>query len=140
MEPGKVAVCIVTHNSAADVRGCLESVGALHYRPLELIVIDCASTDDSVAAVRRHQPPEVRLVHRVLEENVGFAGGMNGVKTRFATSTFALQISLKSQGAYTAARGSRWTGMPSRSTMPMRQLRKTTRSDEATPNPMMSGV
>lgn len=77
MESGKVAVCIVTHNSAADVRGCFESVSALQYRPLELVVVDCASTDDSVAAVNRHRPTELRLVHRILEENVGFAGGMN---------------------------------------------------------------
>lgn len=77
MEAGKVAVCIVTHNSADDVRGCLESVGALRYRPLELVVVDCASTDDSVAAVKRHRPRELHLAHRVLDENVGFAGGMN---------------------------------------------------------------
>ncbi|MGB5294324.1 MAG: glycosyltransferase family 2 protein [Thermoanaerobaculia bacterium] len=77
MEAGKVAVCIVTHNSADDVRGCLESVGALQYRPLELVVVDCASTDDSVAAIRRHMPPKLHLAHRVLDENVGFAGGMN---------------------------------------------------------------
>ena len=77
MEAGKVAVCIVTHNSADEVRGCLESVGALRYRPLELVVVDCASTDDSVAAVRRHMPPKLHLAHRVLDENVGFAGGMN---------------------------------------------------------------
>jgi len=44
---------------------------------LELVVVDCASTDESVAAVRRYQPPGLRLAHRILEENVGFAGGMN---------------------------------------------------------------
>ena len=77
MEAGKVAVCIVTFNSEGDLRGCLESVSALRHRPLELVVVDCASTDDSVGVVDREHPPEIPLVHRSLSANLGFAGGMN---------------------------------------------------------------
>ncbi len=73
----RLAVCIVTHNAAGDLPACLESVAALRYRPLELVVVDCASDDDSVAIVSQHPRPELPLVHRPLPENVGFAGGMN---------------------------------------------------------------
>lgn len=72
-----VAVCVVTHNSEGDLRGCLESVGSLRHSPIELVVVDCASTDDSVAVVSQYQPPELPLTHRILSENIGFAGGMN---------------------------------------------------------------
>jgi GT2 family glycosyltransferase len=74
---GKVAVCIVTHDSEGDLRGCLEAVAALRYRPLELVVVDCASQDDSVALAERYRPPRLSMVHCVLTDNVGFAGGMN---------------------------------------------------------------
>ncbi len=77
MGAGTVVVCIVTHDSEGDLRGCLESVGELRYRPLELVVVDCASGDDSVGVVEREHPPEIPLVHRPLLDNVGFAGGMN---------------------------------------------------------------
>ena len=51
------AVCIVTHNSAADLPGCLEAVARLAHRPLEIVVVDCASTDGSLEAARRRAPP-----------------------------------------------------------------------------------
>ncbi len=72
-----VAVCIVTHDSAPDLPDCLRSVWALRHRPLELIVADCASRDESVRLVREELPG--RLPTRILElhENLGFAGGMN---------------------------------------------------------------
>ena len=77
MGPTPVAICIVTHNSQGDLPGCLAAIGALSYRPLELVVVDCASADDSVATAREHCPAGVSLTYRALSENVGFAGGMN---------------------------------------------------------------
>jgi GT2 family glycosyltransferase len=74
--PG-VTVAVVTHDSAADLPACLAAVGRQSHRPLELVVVDCASGDDSAAVARRAAPPAVPT--RVLElgENLGFAGGMN---------------------------------------------------------------
>jgi GT2 family glycosyltransferase len=63
----KVAVCIVTFNSAADLPGCLESVASL-----PVVVVDCASTDGSAEVARRYPVQVVEL-----KENRGFAGGMN---------------------------------------------------------------
>jgi N-acetylglucosaminyl-diphospho-decaprenol L-rhamnosyltransferase len=72
-----VAVCIVTHDSAADLPGCLEAIGALRHRPLELVVVDCASGDGSLDVARAHAPAGIPMTAVGLSENRGFAGGMN---------------------------------------------------------------
>ena len=56
MSPESVAVCIVTHDSAADLPGCLESISALDHRPLEVVMVDCASRDGSLETARAHAP------------------------------------------------------------------------------------
>jgi GT2 family glycosyltransferase len=75
-----VAVCIVTHNSAPDLPGCLEAVARLEHRPLEIVVVDCASADESLEAARRSAlslPADISFKAEGLGENAGFAGGMN---------------------------------------------------------------
>jgi N-acetylglucosaminyl-diphospho-decaprenol L-rhamnosyltransferase len=65
-------VIVVTHNSGEVVDDCLQSC-----RGLDVLVIDNASGDDTVARVKRHG--EVRLIANT--ENRGFAGAVNqGVK------------------------------------------------------------
>ena len=77
-----VAVCIVTFNSAGDLPGCLQSVAALRHRPLEVVVVDCASSDDSLETARAHAPAGLPLQAVALSENLGFAGGMNAALAR----------------------------------------------------------
>ena len=72
-----VAVCIVTHGSAADLPGCLEAVASLRHRPLEIVVVDCASRDGSLETARAHAPAGLPFQAIGLAENLGFAGGMN---------------------------------------------------------------
>jgi GT2 family glycosyltransferase len=48
-----VAVCIVTHDSADDLPGCLEAVAALDPPPLEVVIVDCASSDGSAEVAER---------------------------------------------------------------------------------------
>ncbi|MEZ5333678.1 MAG: hypothetical protein R2991_16960, partial [Thermoanaerobaculia bacterium] len=48
-----VAVCIVTHDSAGPLADCLRAVSRLDPPPAEVAVVDCASTDDSIAVARR---------------------------------------------------------------------------------------
>lgn len=79
-----VTVCIVTHNDAGDLPGCLESVAALSHRPLEVIVVDCGSVDGSAEAARRHPPADLPFQVVELGENRGFAGGMNAAFARTA--------------------------------------------------------
>ena len=77
-----VAVCIVTFNSAGDLPGCLQSVAALRHRPLEVVVVDCASSDGSLETARAHAPAGLPLQAVALSENLGFAGGMNAALAR----------------------------------------------------------
>ena len=73
-----VTVAVVTHDSAADLPACFAALAALAHRPLELVVVDCASGDGSAALAARLAPalPFPATTVR-LAENLGFAGGMN---------------------------------------------------------------
>lgn len=77
----RLAVCIVSHDDAEDLPACLASVAALATRPLEVVVVDCASADGSLAASEAFAPPappgQIRYEVVPLAENRGFAGGMN---------------------------------------------------------------
>ena len=70
-----VAVCIVTFDSGPDLPACLRAVVAQSLAPSEIVVVDCASTDNSVAIARTVLRDQGRII--ALEENLGFAGGAN---------------------------------------------------------------
>jgi GT2 family glycosyltransferase len=76
-----VRVCIVTREAERDIGPCFAAVAALEHRPLEVVVVDCASSDDTVAEVERNRPllesADVPLLAVPLPDNRGFAGGMN---------------------------------------------------------------
>jgi N-acetylglucosaminyl-diphospho-decaprenol L-rhamnosyltransferase len=70
--PGDFALVTVTHNSAAEVEALLRS--AAHHLPdIRTVVVDCASTDDTVAVASRFARAEVVA----LSENVGFGRANN---------------------------------------------------------------
>jgi GT2 family glycosyltransferase len=46
-----VALCVVSHDDAADLPLCLTAISEIGHRPLEVVVADCASADDSLAVV-----------------------------------------------------------------------------------------
>ena len=71
------AVLVVTHDDAHDLPGCFAAVAALSPPPAELVVVDCASADDSVEVARRHWPASLAGEVVPLADNRGFAGGMN---------------------------------------------------------------
>jgi GT2 family glycosyltransferase len=77
-----VAVCIVTHDAAADLPGCFASLASLDHRPLEVVVVDCASSDGSLEVARREAPAGLPFQAVDLGENAGFAGGMNAALAR----------------------------------------------------------
>ncbi len=69
-----LSVVIVTWNSAADIGRCLASLRrAAGTRAVEVVVVDNASTDRTLEAVRAF--PEARCV--ASPRNLGFAGGSN---------------------------------------------------------------
>jgi GT2 family glycosyltransferase len=106
--PSRLAVCIVTHDDADDLPGCLEAVahltGAGLARPVEVAVVDCDSADDSVARARAfaasvdstgkagEAPSALRVRVLPLGENRGFTGGMNAAIAATRSETAAEAI------------------------------------------------
>lgn len=60
MEPGLVSVVLVTWNSAPYLWRCLEGIRQQTHRSRELIVVDNASTDDSVALLENEATRVIR--------------------------------------------------------------------------------
>ena len=69
-----VSVTVVTYNSGRFIRRCLESVLEQRHQPLEVIVIDNASTDGT-CDILEHFEQRCLVVYN--EENIGFAGAQN---------------------------------------------------------------
>jgi GT2 family glycosyltransferase len=72
MERGLVSVVLITWNSARYLRRCLEGIGQQTHRNIELIAVDNASADDSVALVEPHATTVVRN-----PDNRGFRAAVN---------------------------------------------------------------
>lgn len=74
MSTPELSIILVSYNTAPYLRRALESVIAeTHNTPYELIVVDNASSDDSVAMLRQHFP-QIHLI--ASGQNSGFAGGV----------------------------------------------------------------
>lgn len=116
LSPAKVSVCVVTYNSAADLPGCLATLGQLTYRPLELILIDCASQDDSLEVARQTAPADLPCRIIGLQDNLGFAGGMNRAISE-ATGDFLLTLNPDTRPAADFA-----DRLVERATMPGRRI------------------
>jgi len=69
-----VSTVIVAYRSGAHLQRCLDSLCKPSDQPGEVIVIDNASTDDSIGLVRQHFP-QIRLI--INTENRGFAAAGN---------------------------------------------------------------
>ncbi len=69
-----VSVIIVSYNGMHLLRDCLDSLRGQTFRDFECILIDNASTDESVEFVRKHYP-EVRIIQN--QKNLGYGGGNN---------------------------------------------------------------
>jgi GT2 family glycosyltransferase len=69
----KVTACVVSWNTVEHLPGALDSLLAQTHPDLEVVVIDNASADGSLALVRSY--PDVRLVAN--DRNLGYAGAAN---------------------------------------------------------------
>lgn len=65
---------VLSWNNAGAVLQCLASLQASEYPALQIVVVDNASTDDTVAQVRTHFPQTTVLANA---RNLGFARGCN---------------------------------------------------------------
>jgi GT2 family glycosyltransferase len=69
-----VTVVMTTYNSVGVLEACLNSIGALEYQPLEVIIVDNASSDGSRDILRRFES-RFRVIYN--SDNLGFACGQN---------------------------------------------------------------
>ena len=71
----KVTVLMPTYNVASYVEEAIESVLKQTFRDFELLVVDDASSDDTLAHVRRINDPRIRIA--AFDNNVGLAENLN---------------------------------------------------------------
>jgi glycosyltransferase involved in cell wall biosynthesis len=69
----RVSVVIPLYNAAPYIAGAVESVLTQDYRDFELLVVDDASTDDSVAIVEAIADPRLRLLRHSVNQGVAAA-------------------------------------------------------------------
>ena len=70
----KVVVVVLSWNKPLDVIACIGRVRRLSGATIDIVVVDNASKDDSVARIRRAHPDVTVLEEQV---NRGYAGGVN---------------------------------------------------------------
>lgn len=87
--PALVSVVIPTWNRKADVLACVESVLRSTYRTIEVIVVDNASTDGTMEALRGQFGEAVRVIRS--EVNL-YAGGGRNLGARHAGGHYLLFI------------------------------------------------
>ena len=75
MKTVTVSVIIVNWNGSRLLGPCLDSLRAQRTLPVEVIVVDNGSTDESLAMLRAMRWPLLKIV--ALDRNTGFAGGNN---------------------------------------------------------------
>lgn len=79
-----LSILIITWNSWGDLKNCLDSIWASEFRDYEVVVVDNASTDQTVENLSRYFP-EVRVYvnKRNLGHSAGFNWGIQLVRGRF---------------------------------------------------------
>lgn len=88
MNDPKVAICILNWNNYLHTLGCITSIEYTEYKNYEIIVIDNASSDNSVSEIRRAYP-NIKLVENT--SNLGYAdGNWEGVKKALEDSEIEL--------------------------------------------------
>jgi len=70
----KVAIVVLNWNGLVDTEECLQSLKKISYPNTQIIVVDNASTDNSVKEIKERYP-EVRLIEN--KDNMGFCEGNN---------------------------------------------------------------
>lgn len=70
----KVSVVVPVYNKAPFLKACFDSIRAQTFKEFELIAVDDASTDDSLAVLRGIDDPRLRIVP--LPRNLGPSGAV----------------------------------------------------------------
>jgi len=80
-----VTVIVPMHNRAETIGDTLDSLAAQTRLAARIIVVDDASTDNSVAVARQHEAPNLEVLE--LKKNLGVGGARNAA-ARLATTTW----------------------------------------------------
>jgi len=83
-----ISVVVLNWNGNRTIEECLKSLSEQTYHPLEILVVDNASTDGSADLVKV-KFPEVKLI--VNEKNLGFGGG-NNVGIRASNGKYIMML------------------------------------------------
>jgi GT2 family glycosyltransferase len=84
----KVSIIILNYNGRKWLEKCLPTVEKVPYIPLEIIVVNNGSSDDSAEYVKKNFP---NIIVVEIEKNVGFAGG-NNIGVKKATGKYILLL------------------------------------------------
>ncbi len=84
----KASIIILNYNGKRWLEKCLPTIRKIKYKPVEVIVVNNGSTDDSRKFVKKNYP-EFRLLE--IKKNKGFAGA-NNVGVKLATGKYVLII------------------------------------------------
>ncbi len=96
-----VAICTVTHNSAADLPAYFGALQDLETTGIDvrIVIVDCASQDESLDVLQSHrerdrQDPQLPGPLEIIEldQNRGFAGGMNAAITAAQEARYVLLL------------------------------------------------
>lgn len=71
MTPGLVSTIIPVYNRSAQLREAVESVLAQDYRPIEIIIVDDGSTDDTLAYAKKLAGQHSDLIRVATQANAG---------------------------------------------------------------------
>jgi GT2 family glycosyltransferase len=77
VSPPVVTIVIVAHSERAELERCLASIRDHAALPTQIVLVDNASTDDTLPWVRENHP-EVKVVE--LPENIGVAARQHGLE------------------------------------------------------------
>jgi len=87
-----ISIAIITWNRSTEVLRAIESVYKQSYRPIEIVVADSASTNDTIEKIKK-QYPEVKIIQ--LHRNLGCPEGRN---IAFANCSGEIIFSLDDDG------------------------------------------
>ena len=91
MSASRVAVTIVTFNSARYIAGCLEHVFAQTHKPIAICVVDNASSDSTIEILHTFEIRDsVRIAYN--RQNLGFAAAQNQAMAAIPDADWVLTL------------------------------------------------
>lgn len=88
MNNPKVSIIILNYNGKRWLKKCLPTIKKIKYKPLEVLIVNNGSTDDSSEFIKKNFP-WIKITE--LKKNRGFAGA-NNIGVRKATGKYVLLL------------------------------------------------